>query len=455
MNTIITKNPYTKEVLKSYELLSDEALLSKINTAEIQFEEWKYTSIKHRCKLLSNVSKLLLKRKEDYAKLMAEEVGKPITQGISEIEKCAWVCDFYAKNSDDFLADQIIKTDAEESFISYDPLGVILAIMPWNFPFWQVMRFAAPTLTAGNTAVLKHASNTTGCALEIEKLFLDAGYPEGCFQTLIVSHNQIETVIAHDSIKAVSLTGSEKAGRKIAELAGKHLKKAVLELGGNNACIVLKDADLDTYIETMAWARMQNAGQSCIAAKRFIVEEVIYDEFIEKFQAKIESYVIGNPLDADTQIGTMARENLAEEVEQQVKTSLERGAKLRYGNTRDAAYYQPTIVENITPGMPLFDDEVFGPVAAVIKVKNEDEAYALASKTKFGLGTMVFTKDIKKAKRKIETIADGAFFINDMVKSDPRLPFGGTKASGYGRELSKEGILEFVNAKTIYIKENA
>jgi succinate-semialdehyde dehydrogenase/glutarate-semialdehyde dehydrogenase len=325
--------------------------------------------------------------------------------------------------------------------------------MPWNFPFWQVMRFAAPTLTAGNTAVLKHASNTSGCALEIEKLFLDAGYPEGCFQTLIVSHNQVETVIAHNSIKAVSLTGSEKAGRKIAELAGKHLKKAVLELGGNNACIVLKDTDLDKHIETMAWARMQNAGQSCIAAKRFIVEASIYDAFLEKFQAKIESYVIGNPLDSNTQIGTMARENLAQEVEQQVKTSIEMGAKVRHGNTREAAYYQPTIVENVTPGMPLFDDEVFGPVAAIIKVENEDEAYALASKTKFGLGTMVFTKGIKKAKRKIETIADGAFFINDMVKSDPRLPFGGTKASGYGRELSKEGILEFVNAKTVYIKK--
>jgi succinate-semialdehyde dehydrogenase/glutarate-semialdehyde dehydrogenase len=453
MSTITTINPYTKEDIKSYKLLTDDVLLSRVNKAQVQFEDWKNVSIKHRCKLLSTVSELLLERKEHYAKLMAEEVGKPITQGISEIEKCAWVCDFYAKNSDDFLADQIIETDAEESFISYDPLGVIIAIMPWNFPFWQVMRFASPTLTAGNTALLKHASNTSGCAIEIEKLFLDAGYPEGCFQTLIVSHNQIETVIAHDSIKAVSLTGSEKAGRKIAEFAGKHLKKAVLELGGNNACIVLKDADLDKHIETMAWARMQNAGQSCIAAKRFIVEEAIYDEFIEKFQAKIESYMIGNPLDSDTQIGTMARENLAQEVEEQVKTSIDKGAKLRYGNTRDAAYYQPTIVEAVAPGMPLFDDEVFGPVAAIIKVKNEDEAYALASKTKFGLGTMVFTKAIKKAKRKIETIADGAFFINDMVKSDPRLPFGGTKASGYGRELSKEGILEFVNAKTVYIKK--
>lgn len=450
MSTITTINPYTQEELKTYKLIDDAVLQQKLELAEAQFKNWKTFEIKDRRKCLSKVAELLIERKETYAKLMAEEMGKPISQGISEIEKCAWVCDFYAKNADDFLADQLIETDAEESFISYDPLGVILAIMPWNYPFWQVMRFAAPTLMAGNTALLKHASSTTECALEIEKLFEDAGFPEGCFQTLLVSHEQIESVIRNDVVKAVSLTGSEGAGRKIAEIAGKNLKKAVLELGGNNACIVLKDADLDKHIGTMAWARMQNAGQSCIAAKRFIVVEDIYDEFLSKFKAKVESYVVGNPLDDKTEIASMASVDLAEEVEAQVKKSLDLGAKVVLGNNREGALYHPTILENVTTEMPVFKEEVFGPVAAIIKVKNEDEAYEMASNSRFGLGSMVFTKKADKAKKRIGDIADGAFFINELVKSDPRLPFGGTKASGYGRELSKEGIMEFVNVKTVY-----
>lgn len=450
---ITTKNPYTQKELKTYHLISDKELNQKLELADEQFRSWKSLQIKDRTKLLSKVAELLIERKDTYAKLMTDEMGKPITQGIAEIEKCAWVCDFYAKNAEDFLADQLIEADTDESFISYDPLGVILAIMPWNYPFWQVMRFAAPTLMAGNTALLKHASSTTQCAIEIEKLFLDAGFPEGCFQTLLVSHQQIEDIIGNDIVKAVSLTGSEAAGRTIAEIAGKNLKKAVLELGGNNACMVLKDADLDKYIDTMAWARMQNAGQSCIAAKRFIVVEDIYDEFLSKFKSKVESYIVGNPTDAKTEISSMASVSLAEEVEKQVKKSLDNGATVLYGNQRDQAFYQPTIIENVTKDMPLFREEVFGPVAAIIKVKDEEEAYKLASDTKFGLGSMVFTADVDKAKRRIEQIADGAFFINELVKSDPRLPFGGTKASGYGRELSKEGIMEFVNVKTVYIKK--
>lgn len=450
MSTITTINPYTQEELKTYKLIDNTVLQQKLELAEAQFKNWKSFEIKDRRKRLSKVAKLLIERKESYAKLMTEEMGKPLAQGISEIEKCAWVCDFYAKNADDFLADQLIETDAEESFISYDPLGVILAIMPWNYPFWQVMRFAAPTLMAGNTALLKHASSTTECALEIQKLFEDAGFPEGCFQTLLVSHEQIESVISNDIVKAVSLTGSEGAGRKIAEIAGENLKKAVLELGGNNACIVLKDADLDKHIATMAWARMQNAGQSCIAAKRFIVVEDIYDEFLSKFKAKVESYVVGNPMDDKTEIASMASVHLAEEVEAQVKKSLDLGAKVVLGNKLEGALYHPTILENVTTEMPVFKEEVFGPVAAIIKVKNEDEAYEMASKSRFGLGSMVFTKKVDKAKKRIGDIADGAFFINELVKSDPRLPFGGTKASGYGRELSKEGIMEFVNVKTVY-----
>lgn len=450
---ITTKNPYTQKELKTYHLISDKELNQKLELADEQFRSWKSLQIKDRTKLLSKVAELLIERKEAYAKLMTDEMGKPITQCIAEIEKCAWVCDFYAKNAEDFLADQLIDADTDESFISYDPLGVILAIMPWNYPFWQVMRFAAPILMAGNTALLKHASSTTQCAIEIEKLFEDAGFPKGCFQTLLVSHSQIETIMSNDIVKAVSLTGSEAAGRTIAEIAGKNLKKAVLELGGNNACMVLKDADLDKYMDTMAWARMQNAGQSCIAAKRFIVVEDIYDEFLSKFKSKVESYMVGNPTDAKTEISSMASTKLAEEVEMQVQKSLDKGATVLYGNQRDQAFYQPTIIENVTKDMPLFREEVFGPIAAIIKVKNEEEAYQLASDTKFGLGSMVFTADVDKAKRRIEQIADGAFFINELVKSDPRLPFGGTKASGYGRELSKEGMMEFVNVKTVYVKK--
>lgn len=453
MSTITTKNPYTQEELKTYSLISDSELEQKLILAKHQFLKWKAKSINKRCKLLSNVAELLLERKCSYAELMAKEMGKPITQGVAEIEKCAWVCDFYIKNAEDFLADQLIEADTEESFISYDPLGTILAIMPWNYPFWQVMRFAVPTLTAGNTAILKHSSITTGCALEIEQLFLDAGYPKGCFQTLLITHDQVEDVIGHPIVKAVSLTGSEAAGRKIAEVSGKHLKKTVLELGGNNACIVLRDAQLKKYIKTMSWARMQNAGQSCIAAKRFIVEEAIYDDFMSQFKSQVSKYTFGNPMLEATEIASMASETLAKEVEEQVHKSLEKGANITLGNQRNGAQYQPTIVEHVQPGMPLFDEEVFGPVAAVVKAKDEEEAYRLASETNFGLGTMVFTKDVKKAKMKIDAIEDGAFFVNEMVKSDPRLPFGGTKASGYGRELSKEGIMEFVNPKTVFIKK--
>ncbi|MEY8847504.1 NAD-dependent succinate-semialdehyde dehydrogenase [Psychroserpens sp. XS_ASV72] len=452
MATITTTNPYTQEELKTYSLISDNDLNAKLELGQEQFDQWKSVSIKERSKLLKQVAKLLHKRTEKYAKLMLSEMGKPITQGIAEVEKCAWVCDFYAKNAERFLADQLIETDAKESFISYDPLGVILAIMPWNYPFWQVMRFAAPTLMAGNTAVLKHASNVSGCALEIEQLFLDAGFPKGCFQTLLVSHEQIETIISSSTIKAVSLTGSEPAGRKVAELAGSQLKKCVLELGGNNACIVLNDADLDKHIKTMVQARMQNAGQSCIAAKRFIVEASIYDEFMKRFQDEVSNLILGDPSQNETDMSAMAREDLAKEVEQQVHKSIDKGAKVVYGNSRTGAIFQPTIVENVQPGMPLFDEEVFGPVAAIIKVENEEEAYQMAMRSRFGLGTMVFTKDVKKARHQIDDIGDGAFFINEMVKSDPRLPFGGTKASGYGRELSKEGIMEFVNKKTVYIK---
>ncbi len=452
-NQITTKNPFTNKTIDNYNYFSKEEINEKLNLADNTFINWSKTSISDRTKLLKNLANLLEENKEEYSKLMTSEMGKPIAQGIAEIEKCASLCDFYIANADKFLSDQIIETEAFESFISYDPLGVILSIMPWNYPFWQVLRFAIPTLTAGNVGLLKHASTSSGTALAIEKLFLDAGFPKGCFQSLLIGHDDIETIIENDIIKAVTLTGSEKAGKSIAAIAGKNLKKTVLELGGNNACIVLDDADLEKHINTMVKARMQNNGQSCIAAKRFIVTEKIYDTFLELFTKKVKDLKQGNPEDKETYISAMAREDLAEELENQVQKSLDKGAKVHYGNTRNKAQYQPTIITNVKPGMTLFDEETFGPVAAVIKAKDKNEALKLAKKSRFGLGTMIFTKDIDSIYNQISKIPDGAFFINEMVKSDPRLPFGGTKASGYGRELSKEGILEFVNIKTVFINK--
>lgn len=452
-NTINTYNPFNGKHLNTYEIDSDEKLEVKLTLAENTFKSWKDFEICERIKLLQNLADRLYNKKNALSKLMTKEMGKPILESEAEIEKCIYLIDFYIKNAEQFLQDDIIDTEAHESFISYDPLGCILAIMPWNYPFWQVFRFAIPTLSAGNVALLKHASNVTGCSIAIEQLFLDAGFPEGCFQTLITDHETIEKLMGNNTIKAVSLTGSEKAGRKIAELAGKNLKPSLLELGGNNACIILKDADLDKHIATITKARMQNSGQSCIAAKRFIVVNSIYDEFIEKFTDKVKELKYGNPTDEKTTISCLAREDLADTLEEQVQKSIDLGAKVLYGNKREGAYYQPTILTNVNIKMPVFKEETFGPIAAIIKVKDEDAAYAMASNSKFGLGTMVFTSNFETASKRISEIEDGGFFINEMVKSDPRLPFGGTKISGYGRELSKEGMLAFVNKKTIYINK--
>ncbi|SFZ92364.1 succinate-semialdehyde dehydrogenase / glutarate-semialdehyde dehydrogenase [Flaviramulus basaltis] len=446
-------NPYNQKIIKSYNLHTPLEIENKVKLAEEIFTIWREKEIKERTKLLSNVSNLLEERIDSLSKLITQEMGKPINESIAEINKCIFLCDFYTLNAEDFLADQIIETDAKESFISYDPLGVILAIMPWNYPFWQVFRFAVPTLTAGNTALLKHASNVSGCALAIQEIFEDAGYPKGCFQTLITNHDIIENILKNDIIKAVSLTGSEKAGRHIAKIAGEYLKKSVLELGGNNACIVLDDANLEKYLDTMVKARMQNTGQSCIAAKRFIVTKGIYDEFVEKFTKKVKDLKFGNPIEQDTKIGPLARIELAENLEKQVNDALLKGAKVIIGNKRNKAYYSPTILTEVTEDMTVFTEETFGPVAPILKVDNLEEAIKMATNSKFGLGTMLFTENVELALHAISKIPDGAFFINDMVKSDPRLPFGGTKASGYGRELSKEGIHEFINKKTVYIKK--
>lgn len=448
--TLKSINPFTGKTLETYNLFTDSAVNTALDKAQEAFLEWKLLDIEDRTELLEEITALLEKNKQQYSELMSNEMGKPISQSIAEIEKCMTLCEFYHTNADDLLADEVIETEAYESFISYDPLGIILGIMPWNYPFWQVLRFAIPTLMAGNTVLLKHAANVSGCALIIENLFKAAGFPEGCFQTLLVNHTQIETIIEDPRVKAVSLTGSEKAGRTIAAIAGKNLKKCVLELGGNNACIILKDADLETHIDTIVNARMQNTGQSCIAAKRFIVEAPIYDKFLELFTTKVEALKQGNPLDTDTQITVLARPDLADILEKQVNDSVEKGAKVITGHIKKSAYFQPTIITNSAPGMPVFDEETFGPVAAITKVNNADEAYQMASNTLLGLGAMVFTEDIDDALDRISDIEDGAFFINSLVKSDVRLPFGGTKNSGYGRELSREGILEFTNKKTVY-----
>ncbi|GGW60750.1 succinate-semialdehyde dehydrogenase/glutarate-semialdehyde dehydrogenase [Winogradskyella epiphytica] len=450
-STIKTTNPYSGKQLETYQLDSPADLDKKLQLADKTFRTWKDDDIEDRVALFKKLADQLFQEKKSLSELMTNEMGKPISESHAEIEKCIFLIDFYIKNAEKFLRDDIIETDASESFISYDPMGCVLAVMPWNFPFWQVLRFAVPTLAAGNVALLKHASNVTGCALAIERLFTEAGFPKGCFQTLITDHNAIEDIIGNDIVKAVSLTGSDKAGRKIAELAGKHLKPSLLELGGNNACIILEDADLDKHIDTIVKARMQNSGQSCIAAKRFIVVDKIYEEFIDKFKSKVENLKYGNPLEEDTKMSCLAREDLAETLADQVQKSVKLGAKVLVGNKQDAAYFAPTILTEVTSDMPVFKEETFGPVAAVIKVKSEDEAYKMAALSKFGLGTMVFTANVEAASKRISEIEDGAFFINEMVKSDPRLPFGGTKISGYGRELSKEGMLAFVNKKTVYI----
>ncbi|WP_179346147.1 NAD-dependent succinate-semialdehyde dehydrogenase [Winogradskyella ursingii] len=451
--TVQTRNPYNNQALKTYNIHTKEEVKKKLQLAENQFNEWKKLEIQDRVDLLIKLHDEMQKQKNNLSELMTLEMGKPIKESEAEIEKCMLLIKFYITNAEDFLADELIETDAHESFISYDPMGCILAVMPWNYPFWQVFRFAIPTLTAGNVAMLKHATNVTGCALAIEQLFLSAGFPKGTFQTLIAEHETIDDILGDDTIKAVSLTGSEKAGRHIAEIAGKNLKKSLLELGGNNACIILEDANLDEHIETIVKARMQNSGQSCIAAKRFIVIDKIYDEFLDKFTAEVKNLNYDDPLKKSTTMSCLARPDLADTLEEQVEKSIEMGAKVHYGNNRKDAYYEPTILTEVTDKMPVFKEETFGPVASIIKVKSAKQAFECASDSKFGLGTMIFTEDHKNALKHTLEIEDGAFFINEMVKSDPRLPFGGTKASGFGRELSKEGIMEFVNKKTVFINK--
>jgi len=447
-------NPATNELIKEYKEHNLDEVSQIIGDVENEFKKWRGVPFAERSILMHKAAKILRDNSEKYSKLMTLEMGKIIGESRVEVEKCAWVCDYYADHAEKFLADEVIETDASRSFVAFQPLGVVLAVMPWNFPFWQVFRFAAPALMAGNGGLLKHASNVPGCALAIEEIFHEAGFPKNIFRTLLISSGPVDHVIKDKRVKAVTLTGSEPAGMAVASTAGRQLKKTVMELGGSDPYIVLEDAEFPACTNMSATARMINTGQSCIAAKRFIVVEPVLKKFEEQQTALLKSLKVGDPLLEDTQVGPMAREDLVNEIDEQVRKSIEMGAKLLCGGARldlSGAYYLPTVLTDVKKGMPVYEQETFGPVAAIIPVKDVEEAIAVANDSDFGLGGAVWTKDVKKGEAVARRIETGAMFVNGMTKSDPRLPFGGIKRSGYGRELSHYGIKEFVNIKTIWV----
>ena len=453
---LVSINPANNKILESHKEISTENINQIINSSYNTYLEWRNKSISYRSKRMRDLAELLKQKKEKLGALMTQEMGKPIKQSIAEAEKCAWVCEYYADNAERFLSKKEISTDSKKSFISFQPIGLILAIMPWNFPFWQVFRFASPTLMAGNVGILKHASNVQGCAKQIEKLFLEAGFPEYTFSNLVIGSNKVSNVINNPLVRAITLTGSTPAGKSVASHAGSLLKKTVLELGGNDPYIILEDADLNNAVESCIAGRMLNTGQSCIAAKRFIVVKTRLDEFIDKVEQKINNMKMGDPLDSNIDIGPMVNTDARDELHQQVLMSIEKGAKLISGGKipeSDGSFYPPTLLTNVEPGMSAFDDELFGPVAVIISAKDQAHAIDLANKTNYGLGAAIFTGDIDKGEKiAINELEAGSCFVNDFVKSDPRLPFGGIKESGYGRELSEFGILEFVNIKSVVIQ---
>jgi succinate-semialdehyde dehydrogenase/glutarate-semialdehyde dehydrogenase len=451
-------NPVNGKVLKSYTADTEVTINQKIEQAELVWPEWRSIPLKEKAKLLNKAAEVLRKRKPDLSLLMAEEMGKPLKDGAGEIEKCATLCDYYAEHGEAYLANQEVKTEATKSFVSFQPLGIVLAIMPWNFPFWQVFRFLAPGLMAGNCGLLKHSSNVPGCALAIQEVLIEAGFPEHVFQTLLIDSKSTNKVIAHPLVKAVTITGSTQAGMKVAEQAGSLLKKSVLELGGSDPYLILEDADLDLAAEVCANSRLINNGQSCIAAKRFIVVESVEEEFLKKFKAKMEAKQTGDPKAENIDLGPMARVDLRDELHQQVLDNIKAGAKCILGGNipereGEHAYYTPTILTGVKKGMPAYTDEIFGPVASVLTAKDTAEAIQIANDTTFGLGSAVFTQNLEEGER-IATyeLQAGCSFVNAQVTSDPRLPFGGIKQSGFGRELGLYGIHEFVNIKTVYIK---
>lgn len=447
-------NPATGELLERFDEMSPRDIDGVLAQSHAAFGDWRRRSFGERAGMMREAARILRANKERYGKTMALEMGKPIVQGEAEAEKSAWACDYYADNAEAFLADQPRETDASLSYVRFDPLGPVLAIMPWNFPYWQVFRFAAPALMAGNTGILKHASNVPRCALDIEDVFRQAGFPEGVFRTVLVGNAAVAGIIGDHRVVAVTLTGSEQAGIKVAEQSGHNLKKTVLELGGSDPYIVLEDADIEKAARTAADARLINSGQSCIAAKRFIVVEAVADRFLETFTHAMKARVMGDPLDRKTTIGPQARVDLRDSLHQQVEASIQKRAHLVLGGTvppGKGAFYPPTVLTGVEPGMAAFDEETFGPVAAVIRARDEPDAIRLANASPLGLGSSLWTQDRARAKRLAAEIEAGAVFVNGLVKSDPRLPFGGIKRSGYGRELSEYGIHEFVNIKSVWM----
>jgi len=453
--TIESVNPATGETVETYEETAPEEVRAAIEAAHEAFLDWREVSFAGRAERMAAAAKVLRERKDEYGRLMAVEMGKPVKDGRSEAEKCAWVCDYYAENAERFLADEPADTDAARSYVACRPLGVVLAVMPWNFPFWQVFRFAAPGLMAGNAALLKHASNVPGCALAIEDVFRRAGFPGGLFKTLLIGSDRVEEVLEHDKVRAATLTGSVGAGRSIGGEAGRRIKKTVLELGGSDAYLVLEDADLDQAVPVCVASRLINSGQSCIAAKRFIVPESIAGEFTERFVEEMRGKRMGDPLDEQIDVGPQARRDLRDDLHEQVEKSVAGGARLLLGGEvpgGPGAFYPPTVLAGVGPGTPAYEEELFGPAAAIIEVADEEEAIRVANDSRFGLGAAVFSRDIERAERiAADRLDAGCCFVNAFVKSDPRLPFGGVKESGYGRELGRHGIREFVNVKTVWV----
>ncbi len=456
MKPLKTISPTTGKALQSYDVLTNEEIDNAIHTAHQAFLKWRELTFKERAQILEQTREVLLDNIKEYGALISNEMGKPITAAMSEIEKCAAVCKYYAENSERFLADRIIKSNYQKSVVCYRPSGVIFAIMPWNFPFWQVFRFAAPNLMAGHACLVKHAESVTGCGLAMQNCFEQAGLPMGLFKTLTIHSAQAEYVIQHECVKGVTLTGSERAGKIVSAQASTHLKKSVLELGGSDPYVMLEDANIQQAADACVISRLNNSGQVCIAAKRLIVCEKIYDAFKKAVLDKIKDYKMGNPFNEATQLGPLAREDLRMTVHNQVQQAIEQGAKLLKGGVipdGDGFYYPITVLENVKPGNIAFDDEIFGPVICFIKAKNETQAITLANQSRFGLGGAVFTKDIKRGEEMARNrIHAGTVTVNTYVQSHPALPFGGIKASGFGRELSLEGLIEFMNIKTVVVK---
>jgi len=456
---IATINPATGQVLKKFEPLTQQQINNKIEKAAATFAEFRKVPFAERARLMQRAGDILEREKQEFARLMTLEMGKTIGSAVAEAAKCATACRYYAENAERFLADELVETTAARSYVRYQPLGIVLAVMPWNFPFWQVMRFAAPTLMAGNVALLKHASNVPQCALALEDIFRRAGFAEGVFQTLLVTSGQVEGILDDPRVMAASLTGSEGAGIQVGMAAAKRIKKVVLELGGSDPFIVMPSADLDAAVSTAVKARVQNNGQSCIAAKRFIVAEEIAAEFEKKFVAKMEALVIGDPMQENVELGPLATADAVVDLQRDVAKSVEEGARVLTGgkplSERPGNFYAPTVLTNIPKNSPAYREELFGPVACLFRAKDVDEAIAIANDSRFGLGASVWTNDEFERKRFVNEVEAGMIFVNKMVASDPRVPFGGVKQSGHGRELGVHGIREFTNIKTVWIEDEA